>query len=242
MTSDASSQAVLREDYLRGGTAWSHILKRGTTLRITDLEGGVNVGALFLNFEIPAERYNMPDTLKAQHTAHLTKGHVLYSDMGRILCSLTDDTCGWHDPIGGLSRAATVQAKYGDGSYQTLRNDFFRNAHDNFIIELEKFGLSLRDLPTNINFFSKVMVNRDGSLQFVSGHSASGAYVDLRAEMNTLIVLDTCQHLLDPASTYNPKPVKLTISKTDPPAADDFCRTWCPENTRGFINTENYFL
>ena len=232
----------MREDSVRGGSAWSHVLKRGTTLRIIDREGGANVGVVFLNFDIPAERYNMPDTLKAQHTAHLTKGHVLYSDMGRILCSITDDTCGWHDPIGGLSRAETVAAKFGEGRYQQLRNDFYRNAHDNFVIELEKFGLSLRDLPINVNFFSKVQVDLEGALHFVPNHSAPGSYVDLRAEMNTLVILDTCQHRLDFTSTYNPRSIDLQIRRTPAPGPDDLCRNSCPENTRGFINTENFFV
>src|SRR5271156_3647164 len=110
--------SVLWEESVRGGSAWSHVLKRGTALRITDVEGGANVGAIFFNFEIPSERYNMPDTLKAQHTAHLTKGFVLYSDMGRVLCSITEDTCGWHDLIGGHSTAATVQDRFGNQRYQ----------------------------------------------------------------------------------------------------------------------------
>ena len=72
--------------------------------------GGANAGAIFYNSENPTERYNMPDTLKAQHTAHLTRGHVLYSDMGRVLCSVTRDSLGWHellDCIGGASRTRT---------------------------------------------------------------------------------------------------------------------------------------
>lgn len=242
MSVQTETRTVLRKDSVRGGSAWSHVLKRGTTLRITDLEGGANVGAVFLNFDIPSERYNMPDTLKAQHTAHLTKGHVLYSDMGRILVSITDDSCGWHDPIGGMSRAETVAAKYGEGRYQQLRNDFLRNAHENFVTELQKFGLSLRDLPINVNFFSKVRVDLDGSLHFETGHSKAASYVELRAEMNTLVILDTCQHPLDPVPTYNPKSIELNIFKTPLPALDDLCRLACPENTRGFINTENFFL
>ena len=89
---------TLWEETVQGGATWSHVLKRGTALRITDPEGGANAGALFYNFECPVERYNMPDTLKAQHIARLTAGFVLYSDMGRVLCSVTDDTVGWHDP------------------------------------------------------------------------------------------------------------------------------------------------
>src|SRR5882757_3404028 len=130
--------SVLWEEIIHGGAAWSHVLKRGTALRITDLPGGANVGAVFYNFECPAERYNMPDTLKAQHISRLTKGFVLYSDMGRVLCSVTEDTCGWHDPLSGHSNAALVRAKYGEKNYQEHRNDFHRNARDGFLIELAK--------------------------------------------------------------------------------------------------------
>ena len=86
--------SILWEETIQPGATWSHVMKRGTALRITDVEGGANVGALFYNFECPVERYNMPDTLKAQHIARLTKGFVLYSDMGRILCSITEDSVG----------------------------------------------------------------------------------------------------------------------------------------------------
>jgi urea carboxylase-associated protein 2 len=228
---------MLWEEHIRGGSAWSHVLKRGTTLRITDMNGGANVGAIFLNFEIPSERYNMPDTLKAQHTAHLTKGFVLYSDMGRVLCSITEDTCGWHDPICGHA----TKSKYVANPYSVARNDFHRNPRENFLIELEKFGLTIQDLPANINFFSKVVVLDSGELSYVSGHSKPGSYVDLRAEMNTLVVLDTCQHPLDPNPNYSPQSVHIAISKSDAPAHDDFCRNFRPENQRGFINTERYF-
>lgn len=233
---------VLWEESVRGGSAWSHVLKRGTALRITDVEGGANVGAIFHNIEIPAERYNMPDTLKAQHTAHLTKGFVLYSDMGRVLCSITEDTCGWHDPLCGHLTAQAVEAKYGEARYQQVRNDFHRNSRDNFLIELEKFGLTLRDLPANVNFFSKVVVQDDGSLEYIPNHSQPGHFVELRAEMNALVVLDTCQHPLDPKPKYDPHPISLSIRHVPPPAADDPCRISRPENRRGFMNTERYFL
>ena len=120
--------SVLWEETVQGGATWSHVLKRGTALRLTDIEGGANAGALFYNFECPVERYNMADTLKAQHVARLTAGLVLYSDMGRVLCSVTGDTTGWHDPIGGCSNSAMVRAKYGEGRYQECRNAYYKNA------------------------------------------------------------------------------------------------------------------
>jgi uncharacterized protein len=236
------SNHVLWEETLPGAATWSHILKRGTALRLTDIEGGANVGAIFLNAENFSERFNLPDTLKAQHTAKLTAGHVLYSDMARILCSITHDSLGWHDPIAGHANAAMVLKKYGEASYQQCRNDWHQNAHDGFLIELAKYGLGARDMMANLNFFSKVRVDDNGSLAFISGHSKAGSFVELRAEMNVLVILNTCQHPLDPNSQYSPKPVTLTLKRVPSPAADDLCRLSAPENGRGFTLTERYFL
>lgn len=236
------SVRLLWEETVQPGATWSHVLKRGTVLRMTDIEGGVNVGAIFHNFECPAERYNMPDTLKAQHIARLSSGNVLYSDMGRILCSVVADTVGWHDPIGGASNAETVKAKYGEARYQEHRNGYHKNAHTSFVIELEKWGLGARDLTPNVNFFSRLDVGDDGSISFHPKNSKPGAYVELRAEMNVLTILNTCQHPLDPSPNYNPKPVRLAIRRAPAPAADDLCRVSCPENGRGFTLTERYFL
>jgi urea carboxylase-associated protein 2 len=232
----------LFEEDVQPGATWSHVLKRGTALRIMDTLGGANAGAIFYNSENPTERYNMPDTLKAQHVAHLTRGHVLYSDMGRILCSIIADTAGWHDPLSGCSNAALVDAKYGVARYQEHRNDFHKNGLDSFIIELAKYGLSARDMAAPVNFFSKVAVDNDGNMSFVSPPSKPGASVELRAEMNVLVILNTCQHPLDPNPNYDPKPVRLSIHKENPPRMDDACRVSRPENQRGFILTERYFM
>jgi urea carboxylase-associated protein 2 len=233
---------TLWEETIQPGATWSHVLKRGTAVRLTDTQGGANAGAIFYNFECPTERLNIPDTLKAQHIARLTSGFVLYSDMGRILCSITADTAGWHDPLGGASNAKAVLAKYGPATYQEFRNDYHKNAHDSFLIELGKWGLGPRDLTANVNFFSRVDVAGDGSLNFAQGKSNPGSYVELRAEMNVLAIINTCQHPLDPNPAYEPKPVQLLVRRAAPPGADDPCRVSRPENGRGFTLTERYFL
>jgi urea carboxylase-associated protein 2 len=233
---------ILWEETIQPGATWSHVLKRGTALRVTDREGGANVGAIFYNFECPVERYNMPDTLKAQHIARLTTGFVLYSDMGRVLCSVIADTVGWHDPIGGTSNRQLVEEKYGASTYQESRNDCHKNGHDSFLIELGKWGLGPRDLVANVNLLSRVDVAEDGGMRFVPGNSKAGDYVELRAEMNVLAILNTCQHPLDPNPKYQPKPVELSLRRVATPAADDPCRISRPENGRGFTLTERYFL
>jgi urea carboxylase-associated protein 2 len=232
----------LWEEHLRDGAHWSGVLRRGMTLRLVDVEGGANVAALFYNYEDRLERYNMADTLKAQHTAFLTKGCVCYSDMGRILCSITEDTCGWHDTICGVSNAAMVADKYGRTRFQEQRNDFYKNGFDGLLGELGKYGLGKRDIVANVNFFSKVTVDDAGKMHFQKGASRPGAHVDLRFEMHTLVALSTCQHPLDPQATYRPRYVRLTASASGPVTNEDVCRTRCPENQRGFRNTEMLYL
>ncbi len=232
---------VLWEERVPGGAHGSAVLRRGNSLRVTDIEGGANVSMLFYNYEDKLERYNMADTLKGQHTAYLTKGHVCYSDMGRVLCSISEDTCGWHDTIGGVSNAGLVRRKYGQAGYQEYRNAFYRNGFDSLVNELGKFGLGKRDLVANLNLFSKVSVDHDGNMQFQAANSRAGDLIDLRFEMNVLVVLSTCQHPLDKATNYAPADIHLSAWRSGTAGPDDPCRNACAENQRAFINTERLY-
>jgi urea carboxylase-associated protein 2 len=237
----AVPSSAVHAETLRGGQMWSRVLKRGQTLTLTDLEGGAAVAALFYNAHDRTERYNMPDTLKAQFIARLTRGDVLYSDMGRILCSVVADSCGWHDTITGHADAAWTEKRFGKGSYQELRNDFHRNTHENFLTELGKYELGKRDIVANVNFFVKVSVADDGSLVLAQNHSKPGSSVTLRAELHTLVVLSNTPHPLDPSPRYAPTAVHLSVGEGHPAGPNDECRLKCPQNGRGFALTEDYF-
>jgi uncharacterized protein len=233
---------VFYETLIEGGKHWSLTLRAGTQLRITDRDGGANVGMLFYNPHNPLERYNAPDTLKCQHTFKLTRGHCLYSDMGRIFCSITEDMVGWHDTVCGNANREAVAMRWGERSYQQHRNDWTQNGHDAFLVEAGKYGLGRRDLAANVNWFSKVSIDEDGTMHFDEGNSRAGQFVDLRFEMDTLVLLHTCPHPLNGADRYPRNPVILGLSEADPVAADDYCKNSRPENVRGFANTELYRL
>lgn len=232
---------LLHREELPGGVAWSWSLRRGTTLRLTALESGANVSLLAYNRHDFLDRYNMPDTLKSQHTAKLTTGYILMSDMGRALLSLTGDTVGWHDALGGHDNAALVRRKWGELDYQTARNACHHNSRDLFLIELAKWGLGARDLIPNVNFFSKVTADDAGRLAFHPRHAPAGGLVDLRAELDVLVILTTCHHPMDTSPAYAPKPVLAELWRSDPPPPDDYCRTFRPENERAFYNSEVLF-
>jgi urea carboxylase-associated protein 2 len=233
--------AQILAEHLPPGAAWSRACRRNTALTLTDLEGGANVSALLYRASDPLERYCMPDTLKAQHVSRLTAGLALYSDMGRVLASVTHDTCGWHDTITGHATAGHVAARWGAASYQEHRNDWRRSARDALLVELAKHGLGARDLVANVNFFSCLDADGEGRLTFRADHSKPGDFVDLRAEMNVLVVLNACPHPLDPKAVYAPKPIALTVLQSPPPAVDDYCRNFRGENQRSFTLTERYF-
>jgi urea carboxylase-associated protein 2 len=231
---------TLYEKTLTGAGMWSGVISRGKRLRLTDLEGGANVSMLLYNALERNERYNMPDTLKGQHIFYLRAPYCLHSDMGRLLASITADTVGWHDTVCGHSDAARVLAKYGEHNYQQGRNDWHRNGRDCFLIELAKWGLGKRDLVPNLNWFSKVVADEAGKLSFVPGHSKAGDFVELRFEIDTLVVLNTCQHPFDPDPVYRPRPVKLEVLAGEAPGRDDPSFAVRPENLRAWENNETY--
>ncbi|MCP2233486.1 urea amidolyase associated protein UAAP1 [Erwinia aphidicola] len=230
----------LYEETLPGGGHTSLVIKKGQLLRLTDLEGGANVSLMLLNADEKSERLNLPDTLKGQHTARLTAGHCLYSDMGRVLAAIVTDTCGWHDSFGGVLNAAEVAEKYGDGRYQELRNGFYRNGSDNLLVELGKWDLRLEDLLMVLNLFSKVSVDEAGSFRFHQNHSAPGSVVELYAPMNTLVVLTALQHPMDPNPHYAPRPVQLALRDAQDEQMLEGCKTLRPENLRALQNIERF--
>jgi urea carboxylase-associated protein 2 len=232
--------SALHEEYLPGGWTWSHVVKRGTALRLTDVEGGACAAALFFNPFDTSERYNMPDTLKAQFTAKLTKGHALYSDMGRVLFSVIEDEAGWHDPLGGLVDDALLERRYGGKSYQQFRNAFTRSGKRALLTELARHELGARDLTTPVNFFAKVVVD-DGAMRW-EPQTTRGLSVTLQAEMDVLVVLASTQHRLDPRADWEPKPVKVELLPSTLPQDANPAWAHSDQNKRGFHNSALYAL
>lgn len=230
----------LFSDVIPGASHWSLVVPAGKTLQFTDVEGGANLSLMFYNPQNLLERYNAPDTLKGQHTFKLTQGNCLYSDMGRIFCSIVRDDTQWIDTVGGVANKQKVTEKWGKRDYQSDRNSWLQNGYDSLLVEVAKYGLGKRDLAANLNLFSKVYTDDEGNMNFADNHSAAGDVIELRFEIDTLVVLSTCPHPMNPAEEYPRKPVEMTLFKSEPATADDSCFTLCAENGRGFENNQRY--
>lgn len=227
---------------LPGSAHWSLRVRRGMQLRFTDQEGGANLSVLMYNPEMLLERYNAPDSLKGQHTFKLSKGNCLYSDMGRVFASIVEDDFGWHDTVCGTLSEKTLKEKYAVRSYQDCHNQWTLSGEHSFLTELAKYGLTERDMAANLNLFSRVTTDDDGNLVFDASAAKPGASITLRFEMDTLVILHTCPHPLNPSEEYPMKPVQIEMRKADPVADDDYCKNFRPENGRAFENNRLYHL
>ncbi len=236
-----TSQAMWSE-IVPGGGHWSWRMPRGSAIRFVALEDGPNVSAVLYSALEKLERYNMPDSLKAQHTAHYQAGHVLMSDMGRSLASVTADSLGWHDPLGALLDNERLALKYGERRYEDARNGMYRSGKDGLLIEIGKYGLSKRDLIAPVNLFSKVSVDAQGRFQFAPNHAKAGDFVELRFDMDVIFAISTAPHALDPNPVYAPKKVGLLAWRCGAAPANDACRAFRPENARALHNSDVLYL
>jgi len=189
------------------GEPWLHELKKGQVLRILDLEGNQAVDTLFYNAEDPAERYSSVDTIREQGSIYLTTGMRLLSSEGNPMLTIVADTCGRHDTLGGACAAESNQMRY------ALEKRPMHNCRDNYLLALAEspYDMGKRDLTCNINFFMNVPVTPEGQLTFEDGISDAGKYVELRAEMDVIVLVSNCPQLNNPCNAYNPTPARMLI-------------------------------
>ncbi len=225
--------SVLHRETVPGGWYWSTALKRGEALRLATPDGPAAVALVAWALPDTSERLNYADTVKIQWTAALGRGRVLFSDMGRVMLSIIDDTCGAHDAVAGGSTPGSVRALGGNAPR--------RNTRDNFLLAAGKHGLSRRDVPPCVSFFAPVVTDQAGRLVWAGERRQAGDAVDLRAEMDLLVALSNCPHPLDPDARAEPPPIEVTRFRAPPALADDLCRTATAEAVRGFENTDALF-
>jgi len=231
------SDDMLWEETIGAGGYASKELTRGSRLRLTDLYGDSCVSMLVFNSERPIERLNMADTVKVQWNAYLQTGRLLLSDMGRVLMSVLADDAQTHDTFCGPTNERANQRAYGEGTNWSQ----FPNARDRLLLGAAKFGLGRKDLHPCVNWFKGVRIAPDGATVWEGGPFAPNRSVELRAEMNVIVVLANCPHVLDDRAQYTATPVRISAWRGPVTAQDDPIRNSTLESERAFLNVEEYF-
>ncbi|KAF0093598.1 MAG: hypothetical protein E1N59_2731 [Puniceicoccaceae bacterium 5H] len=204
-------QAVYRH-VIPAGDRWMHTIRQGQIFRIHDLEGNQAADTLFYDAHHPDDRYSASDTIQRQGKLYLTTGSVLYSSLGHPLLTITADTCGRHDTLGGACSRESNTMRY------ALDKEHMHACRDSFIRGVQEcceHHLDKRDITCNINFFMNVPVTPDGRLTFEDGISAPGRYVEMRAERDVYVLISNCPQLNNPCNAYHPTPVEVLIWDED---------------------------
>jgi uncharacterized protein len=190
------------------GSYWMYVVKKGETLRLVDVEGNQAADTLFYNADNPTERYSATDTLREQGNVYIGVDTVIRSDLCRAMLTVVADTVGRHDTLGGACATESNTVRY------ALEKKTMHACRDSYLLALaenEQYGLDKRDIAHNINFFMNVPVTPEGGLTFADGVSGPGKYVELRAEMNVIVLISNCPQLNNPCNAYNPTPIEVLI-------------------------------
>lgn len=201
------AETAIYNEIIPAGDGWMHVIKKGQTFRILDVEGNQAIDTIFYNAADPTERYSAPDTIREQGGIYLTAGTKLMSTEGNEMLTITADTCGAHDTLGGACAAESNMVRYDIGKR------YMHSCRDTFLLQIAEFGegWSKRDLTSNINFFMNVPVTPEGKLTFENGVSEAGKYVEMKAAMDVVCLISNCPQLNNPCNAYNPTPVRLLI-------------------------------
>jgi len=205
--SSLNSETASYREVILAGDFWVREIKKGETLRILDLEGNQAADTLFYDAKNPENRYSASDTIQRQAALYLTTGTKLISNQGDELMTITADTCGRHDTVGGACSRESNTMRYAH------EKEYMHACRDSFICGLQHWGSELgkRDITCNINFFMNVPVTPEGKLTFEDGISAPGRYVELVAERDVICLISNCPQLNNPCNGYNPTPVEAIV-------------------------------
>ena len=204
--SDKHPEACVSRTLIPAGEPSLTELKAGQTLRILDLEGNQAVDTLFFSAANPRERYDVQRTLRKQGQVYLSAGSVLWSNLGNPMLTITADTCGRHDTLGGACAQESNTVRY------ALDKRYMHSCRDNFLrASLHDGRLTKADISHNINFFMNVPVTAAGGLTFEDGISGAGKYVELLAHMDVIVLISNCPQLNNPCNGWNPTPAELLV-------------------------------
>lgn len=184
---------------------WSKVVRKGQILRIIDLQGNQAVDTIIYKADDTSERYSAPDTVVQQGNIFITTGTKLISNEGNVMMTVIADTCGKHDTLGGACSMESNSVRYG------LHKKHLHACVENYLLELSKYEMNKRDLVSNINFYMNVPVSADGTLEIVDGISEAGKQIDLRAEMDVMVLISNCPQINNPCNAYNPTPIRLIV-------------------------------
>ncbi|CUX70368.1 MULTISPECIES: urea amidolyase associated protein UAAP2 [Agrobacterium] len=203
--SSRTCENAAQDHYVPAENPFSTFIRKGATVRIEDTYGQQAIDTLFYNARDFSERYSGQDTVRAQGAAYISTGTKIMSCEGRVMLTVTADSCGRHDTSAGACSCESNTVRFGHGT------KYLHACRDNFVAEVAKYGMGKRDVVSNINLFMNVPISPNGGMTIVDGISAPGDYVELVAEMDVLLVISNCPQINNPCNGFDPTPIRVLV-------------------------------
>jgi len=229
---EVDGSALVWAERVAGGGYTHRVVRAGTTVRLADLEGDACAHLLLYRAHEPWERLNVADTVKVQWSAYLAVGQLLLSDQGRVLASIVADTSGHHDMLCGASSRLRNDERYGSGAAHGTSPA----GRELLLLAAAKHDLGPVDVPPSISFFKGVRIEPDtGALDWV-GAAAAPSHVELRAELDLLVLIANTAHPVDPRPEWSCATLEVLAWTGGPTVPDQWPATASPEAARAFAN------
>jgi uncharacterized protein YcgI (DUF1989 family) len=183
-------------------------LRKGQVIRIINTHGSQVCDTWAFNSTDLAEFMSMEHVRAWIDRIVPQPGDALVTNQRRpILTMLSDTSPGVHD---------TLIAPCDLSRYRTLGVEIYHdNCADNLRMALSAIGLRSGEVPCALNLWMNIPVDRKNAIQWLPPVSQAGDHVELRAEMDCVLVMSACPQDIVAINAHNPVDVHFVVEGSD---------------------------
>jgi uncharacterized protein YcgI (DUF1989 family) len=168
----------------RTGTGF--ILRKGQSLKITDIEGEQVADLMCYNLHDKQEYLSSGRTIDYAGKIYLTTGDPFYSNRSNEMFTIMEDQVGRHDFLLTPCSAEMFRKIYG---HEQPHHGCFGN----LCMALEPFGINGDQVPVTFNVFMNVSVDATtGKIEVLPPVSKAGDHLIIQASMDLIVGLTAC--------------------------------------------------
>ena len=179
-------------------------LRAGQTIRIINTHGTQVCDTWAFNAEQPNEFMSMEHVRAWIDRTIPRAGDVLVTNRRKAILTLVADTSpGVHD---------TLIAPCDLDRYRTLSVAVYHdNCADNLRMALAAIGLRTGEVPCALNLWMNIPVGADTGIRWLPTVAAPGDHVDLRAEIDCVVVMSACPQDIVAINSNAPRDVHFIV-------------------------------
>lgn len=180
----------MKEILIKGGTAETFEVKKGSKFRIRDVEGGQVADFVAFNVVDLKEKSSPGHTRISNRSLRLRTGQSIRSNLRNEMLRILEDTAGHHDILIVACDEQRYLVDYGVVDH--------RSCVKNFEQVLEQYGIDRWVLPDPVNLFQNTKIGDDGEIIQLPSTNPGGSFIMMEALMDLVCAVSACPMDLNP--------------------------------------------